>query len=130
MIKQLSNIAAANQGGSQYYVLLILTDGIITDFEDTKDAIVSASELPMSIIIVGVGYEDFSAMEALDCDKGLLTSSRGKLATRDVVQFVEMRKFFSNDTWDQQGLAQAVLHEVPNQVVRWMSIRGLKPVKS
>ena len=51
---------------------MILTDGIITDFEDTKAAIVSASELPMSIIIVGVGDEDFSAMEALDSDQGNL----------------------------------------------------------
>ena len=49
---------------------MILTDGIITDFEETKSAIVSASELPMSVIIIGVGDEDFSAMEALDSDKG------------------------------------------------------------
>ena len=28
-------------------------DGIITDFEETKKAIISASDLPMSIIIVG-----------------------------------------------------------------------------
>ena len=34
-------------------VLLILTDGAITDFEETKHEIVQASDLPMSIIIVG-----------------------------------------------------------------------------
>ena len=38
-----------------YYVLLILTDGVISDFYETKEAIVNASHLPMSIIIVGVG---------------------------------------------------------------------------
>jgi hypothetical protein len=37
-----------------------LTDGIITDLDLTVAAIVKASNLPMSIIIVGVGNEDFS----------------------------------------------------------------------
>ena len=32
---------------------MILLDGIITDFEETKRSIISASDLPMSIIIVG-----------------------------------------------------------------------------
>ena len=49
-------------------MLLILTDGEITDMEDTIKAIVDASFLPMSIIIVGVGNADFSNMEILDAD--------------------------------------------------------------
>ena len=34
----------------------------------TIDQIVRGSSLPLSIIIVGVGGEDFSAMEVLDAD--------------------------------------------------------------
>jgi hypothetical protein len=34
----------------------------------TIDEIVSGSSLPLSIIIVGVGKEDFSSMEILDAD--------------------------------------------------------------
>ena len=67
----MAQFAKTYQNGQQYFVLMILTDGIITDFEETKSAIVSASELPMSVIIIGVGDEDFSAMEALDSDKGI-----------------------------------------------------------
>ena len=49
-------------------------------------------------------------------------------ATRDIVQFVELRKFLiSNGMWDQEGLARAVLAEVPKQLVKWMTMRGLKP---
>ena len=40
---------------SNYQVLLIITDGIITDMDATKAAIIAASDLPMSIIIIGVG---------------------------------------------------------------------------
>lgn len=49
-------------------MLLIITDGVITDMADTERAIVQASVLPMSIIIVGVGAADFSAMDTLDAD--------------------------------------------------------------
>ena len=54
-----------------YFILLMLTDGVITDMEQTKQAIVEASTLPMSVIIVGVGGADFGMMEELDADDGL-----------------------------------------------------------
>lgn len=41
----------------------------------------------MSVIIVGVGNEDFSAMEQLDGDDKRL-SHNGVYAERDIVQFV------------------------------------------
>ncbi|XP_051543228.1 copine-3-like isoform X3 [Myxocyprinus asiaticus] len=78
---------------SQYYVLLIITDGVITDMDQTRTAIVAASHLPMSIIIVGVGKADFTDMEILDGDDGLLRSITGESAVRDIVQFVPFRKF-------------------------------------
>ena len=46
-------------------MLLIITDGIITDLDQTKLAIINACELPFSLIIVGVGNEDFSSMEVI-----------------------------------------------------------------
>ena len=38
-------------------------DGVITDLQETKDALVHASDLPLSILIVGVGGADFKEME-------------------------------------------------------------------
>ena len=46
-----------------YHVLLIITDGVISDMSQTIKAVITASELPMSIIIVGVGDADFDAMD-------------------------------------------------------------------
>ena len=74
-------------------MLLIITDGVISDMADTKRALVYASTLPYSIIIVGVGSADFSAMDALDCDTGLLRDQDGHVAQRDIVQFVPFRNF-------------------------------------
>lgn len=48
----------------------MLTDGELTDMNDTKLALIRASRWPMSVIIVGVGNADFSGMRELDCDEG------------------------------------------------------------
>ena len=36
---------------------------MVTDLQETKDALVKASDLPLSILIVGVGGADFKEME-------------------------------------------------------------------
>jgi len=129
VIRHVAKFAQAYQDGSNYFVLLIITDGIITDMDATMFAIIEASKLPMSIIIVGVGSEDFSAMEALDSDDGLLKLGHAK-AVRDIVQFVELRKFIGPmGTWDKDLLAKDVLAEVPAQVTGWMRMKGIKPGK-
>lgn len=48
-----------SQYNQKYTICLIITDGIITDFDQTVDEIVKASDLPVSIIIIGVGNADF-----------------------------------------------------------------------
>ena len=132
VINHVANFARAYQAnGSQYFVLLILTDGIINDLDATLASIIAASDLPMSIIIIGVGDEDFSAMEDLYSDDKLLRAN-GRVARRDIVQFVELRKFLSYHgvgqmTWNKEALAKEVLAEVPKQVVSWMTKRGIKP---
>ncbi|XP_070708668.1 copine-3-like isoform X2 [Pempheris klunzingeri] len=105
---------------SQYFVLLIITDGVITDMDETRSAIVNASRLPMSIIIIGVGGADFSAMEFLDGDDGCLRSQKGETAMRDIVQFVPFRQF-------QNALTQSVLAELPQQVASFFTLYKLKP---
>ena len=47
----------------------------------------AASNLPMSIIIVGVGNENFQTMEYFDGDKnGPIKDATGTKAARDIVQ--------------------------------------------
>uniref|UniRef100_A0A8D2ZJ73 Copine-3 n=1 Tax=Scophthalmus maximus TaxID=52904 RepID=A0A8D2ZJ73_SCOMX len=108
---------------SQYYVLLIITDGVITDMDQTRTAIVEASRMPMSIIIVGVGKADFGAMEFLDSDDQLLRSPNGDVAARDIVQFVPFRNFQGNSV----ALAQSVLAELPDQLASFFNCYKLKP---
>uniref|UniRef100_A0A8C8DWC8 Copine-3 n=1 Tax=Oryzias sinensis TaxID=183150 RepID=A0A8C8DWC8_9TELE len=123
-VAQFGRQALEQQTASQYFVLLIITDGIITDMDETRSAIVRASRLPMSIIIVGVGGADFSAMEFLDGDDGLLRSATGEAAMRDIVQFVPFRQFQNAGT---AVLAQNVLAELPDQVASFFNLFELIP---
>uniref|UniRef100_A0A4W4F7X0 C2 domain-containing protein n=1 Tax=Electrophorus electricus TaxID=8005 RepID=A0A4W4F7X0_ELEEL len=116
--------ALQQQTASQYYVLLIITDGVITDMDQTRAAIVAASHLPMSLIIVGVGRADFTDMEILDGDDGHLRSPSGQPAVRDIVQFVPYRKF---QNASREALAQCVLAELPQQVVSYFRFKKLQP---
>ena len=106
-----------------YTILLIITDGLISDFNETVAEIVKASRLPMSLIIVGVGKEDFSQMDALDCDKGVLRDSYGNVASRDIVQFVPFNQYVNNPII----LAQEVLKELPQQVDKFYFMIGKQP---
>ncbi|GLI68934.1 hypothetical protein VaNZ11_013362 [Volvox africanus] len=105
----------------KYTVLLILTDGAIMDMDDTIGAIITASVLPLSILIVGIGSDDFGDMNKLDGDKSRL-SSGNRTAVRDIVQFVEFYKYQG----DGIRLAQEVLRELPGQLLEYMKINRIQ----
>uniref|UniRef100_A0A8C0K183 Copine-2 n=1 Tax=Canis lupus dingo TaxID=286419 RepID=A0A8C0K183_CANLU len=119
--------ATQQQTATQYFILLIITDGVISDMEETRHAVVQASKLPMSIIIVGVGNADFAAMEFLDGDSRTLRSHTGEEAARDIVQFVPFREFRNAA---KETLAKAVLAELPQQVVQYFKHKNLPPTNS
>ncbi|KAF3454392.1 hypothetical protein FNV43_RR04839 [Rhamnella rubrinervis] len=126
VINRAAQIAGQSVSYNQkkYYVLLIVTDGVITDLQETKDALVRASDLPLSILVVGVGSADFTQMEILDADSGhRLESTTGRVATRDVVQFVPMREVHSG----QINVVQALLEELPGQFLTYMRSRDIRP---
>ena len=83
--------------------------------EQTVDMIVGNCNLPLSIIIVGVGNAEFTNMVRLDGDNGLY-NSKGKKAQRDIVQFVPFREVGMNPDL----LAQELLAELPGQVTQYM----------
>ena len=111
------NTVVANLGNAKqsYTVLVIFTNGAITDMDATIEAIVSASYKPISLIIVGIGDADFGAMNKLDNDgKPPLKDYRGRSAMRDIVQFVPM-----NECLTGAKLQSATLAELPGQIMEY-----------
>jgi len=88
----------------------------------TIELIIQGSQLPLSIIIVGVGQADFQNMNRLDGDNGLY-GQNGVKCPRDIVQFVPFRDVGLNG----DVLAKELLAELPGQVVQYMSMIGKPP---
>lgn len=99
-----------------YTIMLIVTDGVINDVDQTLDALFQAGSLPFSIVIIGVGDIDFIDMNLLDGD------DQGR--ERDIVQFVNYRQY--KDT--PEVLRSRVLEEIPRQFLQYMSQRNIKPL--
>ena len=125
IIKTTIDMIRAENDKLKYNVLMILTDGMIDDIDETINQIVQGSSLPLSIIIIGVGRADFTNMNILDADDNLLTDSRGVKAVRDIVQFVPFLNYESNP----DRLAQEVLAEIPRQIIDFYRQNNLDPVK-
>lgn len=125
VINWMAQLASGSKSRSEprYFVFVIITDGIINDLKETKRAIVRASALPLSIIIIGVGEADFTQMNELDSDNMMITDDTGAVAKRDIVQFVPYNK---HKTFKEK-LAEETLKELPGQFLSYMKINGITP---
>jgi hypothetical protein len=108
--------AAMHVGKQVYTILLILTDGAVSDVQATARCLDQVSDAPLSIVIVGVGNADFRSMQFLDD-----ASSPGK---RDVAQFVG----FSQHSHDSQALTSQTLDEIPDQLTGYFKSKNIPPL--
>jgi hypothetical protein len=106
--------AAMQRGGQCYTVLLIVTDGAVSDIQATAKCLAEASSSPLSVVIVGVGNADFSPMQFLDDNSG---------AQRDIAQCVE----FNKCSHSSQALTSATLDEIPTQLTGYFESRNMPP---
>jgi len=99
-----------------YPILLILTAGNIENVRETKQQLIEASDTPLSIVIVGIGDNDFASMEFLDEHQPEVEGGR------DITKFVRF-----NDYKSYNLLTEAVLDEIPNQLVEYFYDRDILP---
>jgi len=99
---------ATSNGALSYSVLLLVTDGVVTDINSTIEALVDAKDSPLSILIVGVGQEDFSDMHYLD-KEGNIT-------------FVAV-----NECSSQTSYVKKTLAKLPDQLVDYFIEKEMYP---
>jgi len=83
---------------------------------------VESAELPLSIIIVGVGNEKFDKMKSLDGKSEVLRDVNGKAVVRDIVQFVRIKDYAMKGI---DALTAEVLKEIPKQFVQHIMTMAL-----
>lgn len=83
---------------------------------ETKQHLINASKDPLSVVIVGIGEADFSGMEFLDAFNAATDDGR------DITKFVRF-----NDYRSYNALTEAVLDEIPDQLVNFYFEKGILP---
>lgn len=132
-----------------YTLMVIMTDGDITDRQDTVDKIVECASYPLSVVVLGIGQGNFDFMEFLETgqkmkepdngkkkkkeekEKGSpqrrkvarLKSSNGKEAYRRIVRFVN----YHNYNGKQTELEEAILRDVPRQMTEFYTLMNFNP---
>ncbi|XGW10483.1 hypothetical protein V3C99_012179 [Haemonchus contortus] len=101
--------------GLHYHVLAIFTRGVPTDIKELSNAIIAASDAPLSVIIIGIGKNDFSSLVKL--------AAKRKEGTRSCLQFIALSDIM--DSSDLQSeirarLAQKALRAIPEQMTEFM----------
>lgn len=94
----------------RYCVLLIVTDGLLDDMEETQRKLRVYRALPLSVIIVGVGRAEFKGMKAL--------SHQQEMTPVTVVEFRQHQS-------DPSSMARAALEELPRHIVKYMTANGI-----
>lgn len=110
------------QSGGQYHVLLIIADGQVTRSVDTErghlssqeqrtvDAIVKASEYPLSIVLVGVGDGPWEMMKEFDDNIPARAFDNFQF-----VNFTEIMSKSSPEKKKETEFALSALMEIPSQ---------------
>lgn len=107
---------ALRKGLQSYTILLILTDGAVTNVQETATSLDRISDKPISVVVVGVGNADFGAMQFLD--------DAAKPGKRDIAQFVQFNKHSHNSV----ALTTETLHEIPEQLVGFFQTHNIAPL--
>lgn len=105
----------------KYHMLVIVTDGQVTEERETARSIVEASNYPLSIIAVGVGDGPWSAIEEFD----------HRLPKRrfDNFRFVDYHRATSKSKTPDVAFALQALMEIPDQYKRIVELGYLGEAK-
>ena len=112
VIKTINEKISKNNSKLKYNILLIISDGEVHDIQDIIDNLIESAQIPLSIVIIGVGGDVTEDMKRLNGENGKLRDYKGKYLEKDIVQYVHFNDY--NENIDK--LTQEVFRYIPQQI--------------
>ena len=124
LIKEVTNQIYKLYEIRYYNISFIVTRGNIeqSDIQNTIDAIIESSYLPLTIFIIGVGKNDFTKMKMVGKDHKC--SSLGMEKMRNNVLFASLIDDFSND---DEKLISWCIKELSKQIINFYDLIKSSP---
>lgn len=112
-----------------FWLLLVITDGVIADSNEAVEEIFKVAGLPLHVLAVGLGDSDFSFLQGLNGEvhemlRAANQANPGSCIERDTVSFVKY------DDFKHQApgkFTNALLGDLPIVVREYYQARELKP---
>ena len=108
-----SRASKFEDGALRYGILLVLTDGIVSDADATKTLLHAISDLPLTVLIVGIGAADFAEMGEI--------VEYSNSTSRANVSFVSYREHQDDPT----SLSTAALKDIPDHIAEYFAGKGI-----
>jgi len=106
------------QGIKVYKVVVILTHGMIDDLEKCQTYIAKTADKPISIVIVGVGYEgELSRLKSLDNSQNVQIGASGAHPVRQNCKVYLLENFPT-----LEGMGASILADVTQQIHQYFAI--------
>ncbi|KAN0037632.1 hypothetical protein ACTFIV_002985 [Dictyostelium citrinum] len=117
-----------NQDNQKYFILVIFTDGLVSDIEETIKNVTASSSLPLSIIIVQIGKGSPSTwvkMERLKdyyLDQERLNQLNGNKSTRKILHLIHFAEYIPDQIFDKD-----IYDKIQYQLVEYFDCKKIKP---
>ena len=124
LIQNIRKVIYSKYKSSTYSILFLLINSPPknNDFQNTIDALIENTYLPLSVVIIGIGNSEFDDIKKLFSHKNKI-SSKGIEKLRNNSYFITMKDCdLNNDI-----LKNKCLKDIPKQIVQYYSINKTTP---
>jgi hypothetical protein len=107
----------------EYNVLLLFANNDISNEKEFYNEIILSSDLPISVVIIGLGKGPFKTLENIEKNFMKLTDNSGNTAKRKNIKFIS----FNNLGKNYQRTVKNSLIDIPDQMIEFLNLKNINP---
>ena len=107
----------------EYNVLLLFANNDINNEKEFYNEFILSSDLPISLVIIGLGKGPFTKLENVEKNFWNITDNSGNKAKRKNIKFIS----FNNLGKNYQRTVKNSLVDIPDQMTEYLILKNIKP---